>query len=77
MKNPTQLGDYCPISCCYVLYKAISKVIANGLKSVLIRFISLSQSTFVPGRRIAENSLLAQEVLHNYHRNYGKPKMFY
>lgn len=34
--------------------------------------ISRNQSAFIPGRNIAENVLLAQELVRNYHRKDGK-----
>ncbi|GJX00618.1 putative RNA-directed DNA polymerase [Tanacetum coccineum] len=73
-KNPTRVTDYRPISCCNVLFKCISKIIANRIKESLKVLISPNQSAFVPGRSIADNVLLTQELMHNYHLDRGVPR---
>ncbi|GJZ03830.1 putative RNA-directed DNA polymerase, eukaryota, reverse transcriptase zinc-binding domain protein [Tanacetum coccineum] len=71
--TPTRVNDYRPISCCNVLFKCISKIIANRIKNSLKIIISPNQSAFVPGRSITDNILLTHE-LHNYHLDRGVPR---
>jgi hypothetical protein len=72
--NPTTMGDYRPIACCNVLYKCITKILANRMLPILDSLISRNQSAFLPGRSISENVLLAQELVRNYHRKEGNPR---
>ncbi|XP_073154233.1 uncharacterized protein [Henckelia pumila] len=57
--------DFRPISLCNVSNKIISKLLYSWLSSVVGRLISQNQSGFVPGRMIADNILLAQELTHS------------
>ncbi|GKC43215.1 reverse transcriptase domain-containing protein [Tanacetum coccineum] len=71
VQHPLRINDYRPISCCNVLFKCISKIISNRMKEGLSDLVSLNQSAFVPSRRISDNILLTQELMHNYHLDRG------
>lgn len=53
--NAEKVGDFRPISCYNTLYKCISKIIADRIKSVLPDLVDPVQSAFVQGRRISDN----------------------
>lgn len=64
-----EMKDYRPISCCNVLYKVISKILANRLKAILPNLIALNQSAFIKDRLLIENLLLATELVKDYHKD--------
>lgn len=57
--SPCSMKDFQPIFPCNVAYKILSKVRANRLKLVLRYCISKEQSTFVQGRSILDNVMMA------------------
>ena len=63
-KEPKNITEYCPISCCNVIYKIISKVMANKLRAFLEDIISANQSAFIPKKLITDSALLAFEAFH-------------
>jgi len=62
------MKDYRPISCCNVLYKIVSKLMANRLKEILPASIAPNQSAFIKDRLMMENLLLASELVKDYHK---------
>lgn len=60
--------DFRPISCCSVVYKAITKIIANMMQAVYLDIISKNQNAFIKGRSITDNILLTQKLVRGYNR---------
>lgn len=69
MKNPEKISEFRPISLCNVIYKFISKVLANHLKPLLPSIVSENQSAFQAGKVITDNILMAFKTLH-YMKNH-------
>lgn len=61
--NAESVSNFRPISLFNVLYKLVSKVITNRLKPIMHAIISSNQSTFILGRLITDNTMVAHELL--------------
>ena len=76
VNNLEKVFDFQPISLCNVIYKIVSKVIANRLKPMLNSIISETESAFTTDHLITNNILIAFENLHHMKTNYTGKKGF-
>ena len=67
------MTEFRPISLSNVVYKLVSKVWANRLKTILPQIITENQSVFLSERLIMDNVLVAFELMHYLdHKREGK-----
>lgn len=64
----TKFADLRPISLSSFANKILSKVLHAKIAPILSNVISQNQSGFMKGRSIAENVLLAQEIIKDINR---------
>lgn len=65
------MENFRPISLCNMVYKIISKALANRTH-VLNSVISPSQAAFIPGRLITDNVLIGFECIHAINNKKGE-----
>lgn len=74
LPNASHMSQFRPISCCNVLHKCITKMMAFLMQKVMGILISNNQTAFVPKRNLSDNIFLAQALCRDYHQNSGPPK---
>lgn len=72
--NPTSVKQYRPIACCSAVYKLIAKVLANRIHLVVASVVSETQAGFIPGRKVADNIIIAHELVRSYSRKHISPR---
>lgn len=63
-ENSLNVKDFRPMVLCYVVYKILSKVLANILECVLGKIISPNHSAFISKRLITDNFIATFEIIH-------------
>ncbi|XP_021991259.1 uncharacterized protein LOC110888021 [Helianthus annuus] len=63
IKDPVSINNYRPINLVGVVSKVISKALANRMKEILSKVISVSQSAFIKGKCILDGPLIVGEIL--------------
>jgi hypothetical protein len=69
--NPSSVHHFRPISLINFNYKIISKILSNRFKPLIHKIISPTQSAFLKGRSIHNNTILAHEGFHTMKQKKG------
>jgi acid stress-induced BolA-like protein IbaG/YrbA len=69
--NPQSVNHFMPISLTNFDYNIISKIFSSRFKMVLHKIIYPTQSAFLKGRSIHDNTILAYEVFHTMKKKKG------
>ncbi|XP_059663437.1 uncharacterized protein LOC132309102 [Cornus florida] len=65
------IANYRPIALCNLVYKIISKILANRLSSVLPNIIGPEQVAFIKGRKLHDNILLVSDLIKGFGKKHG------
>ncbi|CAL8098739.1 unnamed protein product [Prunus armeniaca] len=76
VENPSSMLQFMPINLCCTLYKIISKIIVSRLRPLMSQWISPNQVSFVLGRHITDNILIAQEMMYKFRVSKGEKGLF-
>uniref|UniRef100_A0A803PL04 Reverse transcriptase domain-containing protein n=1 Tax=Cannabis sativa TaxID=3483 RepID=A0A803PL04_CANSA len=70
--NAKKVELFRPISLCNFALKIITKIMSQRMRMIMDKVISPFQSAFIPGRWIADATLLGQEVVNTVRKNKSK-----
>jgi hypothetical protein len=70
--EPAKVTQLRPIALCNVIYKVVTKVVAQRIRTILPYVISNNQSSFIPSRSTTDNILVLQEAIHSLNHMHGK-----
>jgi hypothetical protein len=76
VERPEYIQQFRPISLCNTIYKIVSKVMTNRIKSIIIVVVSPHYTGFILGRSIHENIVVAQEMAHSMRKINGNVGYF-
>ena len=65
-ENPSKTQHFRPINLCTIVYKTISKIFVNRLRTLLDKLVFPVQCAFIPGRSIHDNILRTHEIMHKF-----------
>ena len=74
VSNPATINQFQPISLCNAIYKIISKIITNCMRSILEKIIDPIQSAFVPKWSINDNIPVTHEIMNKLKKKKMKGK---
>lgn len=66
VERPLNMAQLRSISLCNTLFKVVSKILVSRLRPIMTKIVSPTQVSFVPGRHIVDNIVIAQEMLHKF-----------
>ncbi|CAA0825525.1 Unknown protein [Striga hermonthica] len=69
---PSSIKEFRPISLLNVVYKLVTKVLTTKMKRLMPLLIGPTQVSFIPGRHITDNIVIAQELIHTMRTVKGK-----
>jgi hypothetical protein len=71
-QEPAKVTQLRPIALRNVIYKIVTKVVAQRIRSIIPYVVSNTQSSFIPGRNTTDNILVLQETIHSLNHMHGK-----